>query len=160
MDREGEPSNTGGSPAPYAAAAHAATVLALSGRPETRFESIPKLLGRRIGGRLATRRRELRALAVESYLDGWINESSAAGVVRCRGAVTAEGAGRCAPLAMADEEQGHGELARAIVTWCFEQDPICVARALGRAHAGLERRPSISELGCRGASRRPVREES
>lgn len=120
---------------------HAATVELLAGRDAdcVTFGAIPALLGRRIGGgglaRVRSRRAELRRIAVESYLDGWLNEGRAAGELRKRAVHAASAVRRDALMTMADDEQRHADLAREIVTWCFEEEPMGVGRALASVAA-------------------------
>lgn len=111
---------------------HADTCVALSGGPATAFGPIPGLLGRRLGGWRRSRRAQLQGLATESFLDGWVNEGAAAALLRSRAQRAASPREAEALGAMAEDEQRHAELARAIVTWCFDQDPAGVGRALGR----------------------------
>jgi len=115
-----------GAPASLVADCHRAALEEIghahSVSPAGGFGPIPGLLGRRIAGRRRSRRGELRRIAVESLVDGWRNEGMAAARLRARGLHQ-----------MADEEQGHAELARRIVEWCFEQDPAGVGRALAKA---------------------------
>lgn len=102
-----------------------------AGDAGAQFGAIPALIGRRIGGWARSRRSQLQRIAVESFLDGWRNESAAAAALRSRAAepsLTDEQ--RADLLAMAEDEQGHAELARDIVTWCFDEDPAAVGRAL------------------------------
>lgn len=94
------------------------------------FGPIPGLWARRVGGLPATRRRRLCRIAVESYLDGWRNESAAAQRLRQRAEREPDAARRSALTAIAADEDGHADLARRIVTWCFEEDPAGVGRAL------------------------------
>lgn len=109
---------------------HASIVDGLAGRRRARFGAIPGLLGRRIGGRRGSRRGHLKRIAVESYLDGWVNEGTAAAHLRAR-AERAESVRERAQLgAMASDEQRHADLARDIVIWCFQEDPLHVGRAL------------------------------
>ncbi|HVF76639.1 MAG TPA: hypothetical protein VM938_16500 [Acidimicrobiales bacterium] len=108
---------------------HARQADALADRTRPRFGAIPELLGRRIGGSARSRRAQLRRIAVESFTDGWLNESAAAARLRQR-AEAATGDARATLLAMAADEDGHAELARDIVTWCFDEDPAAVGPAL------------------------------
>lgn len=75
---------------------------------------------------------EIVRLAVESYVDGVIGEAFAAGRLRCGGAGAPPGVG---PLLLrtARDEDGHADLARAIVRWCLAQHPVLVARSLEAA---------------------------
>ena len=120
---------------------HADTVEVLAGRDAggVRFGAIPGLLGRRIGGggvaRLRSRRAELRRIAVESYLDGWLNEGRAARELHGRAVHAASAVERDALMTMAEDEQRHADLARDIVTWCFEEEPVGVGRALASVAA-------------------------
>lgn len=109
---------------------HARTADAAAHRHRSRFGAVPGLLGRRIGGWSRSRRSQLRSLAVESFVDGWLNEGAAACRLRRRAAAAADPHERAALSAMADDEAGHARLAADIVTWCFEQDPARVGRAL------------------------------
>lgn len=116
---------------------HAATIEVLAAGGDTggvNFGAIPGLLGRRIGGggvaRVRSRRAELRRIAVESYLDGWLNEGRAARELRGRAVHAASPVERDALMTMAEDEQRHADLAREIVTWCFEEEPVGVGRAL------------------------------
>lgn len=111
---------------------HADACVALSGGPAMAFGPIKSLLGRRVGGWRWSRRAQLRALATDSFVDGWVNEGAGAALLRSR-AQRAASPGEAEVLeAMAEDEQRHAELARSIVTWCFEQDPAQVGRALAR----------------------------
>ncbi len=114
---------------------HASLCGALAGRPAASFGSIPGLLGRRLGGRRRSRRVQLQRLAVESFLDGWVNEGAAAAVLRRRAERAASPQDRLALRSMAEDEQRHADLARAVVTWCFDQEPAAVGRALGHVAA-------------------------
>jgi len=96
------------------------------------FGSIPGLLGRRLGGWRGSRRSQLRGLAVESFLDGWVNEGAAAALLRERAEDAASPDEKAALAAMAEDEQRHADLAKAVVTWCFDQEPAAVGRALGK----------------------------
>ena len=128
-----------GAPAGLVAACHAAALDEirhaslcddLGGRPPTTFGAIPGLLGRRLGGRRRSTRVQLRRLAVESFVDGWCNEGRAAAELRARAERAEAPEDRARLTSMADDEQRHADLARAIVTWCFDQDPRGVGRAL------------------------------
>jgi hypothetical protein len=114
---------------------HARSADELAGRSRTRFGAIPELLGRRIGGRSRSRRRELQRIAIESYLDGWLNEGAAAERLRRRAEAAATPEEQAVLAAMADDEWGHAELAREIVLWCFEEEPQVVGRALAAVAA-------------------------
>lgn len=109
---------------------HASVVDRLAGRERARFGAIPELLGRRVGGRHRTRRGQLQVIAVESYLDGWVNEGAAAARLRLRAEQAKSHEISLQLGAMADDEQRHADLGRAIVTWCFQEDPRRVGRAL------------------------------
>jgi hypothetical protein len=111
---------------------HASLCRSLGGTPDAGFGAIPHLLGRRLGGLRRSRRVQLRRLAVESFLDGWLNEGAAAAQLRQRADQAATSEEEATLRSMAEDEQGHAELARAVVTWCFEQDPVGVGRALAR----------------------------
>jgi hypothetical protein len=113
--------------------AHATTLDRLAGRDGSRFGAIPHLLGRRIGGRLRTRRRHLARIAVTSYRDGWLNEGLSAADMRARAELAATTEERRTFERIAAEERGHAELARDVALWCFEESPIAVGRALARA---------------------------
>lgn len=108
---------------------HARQADALADRHRAGFGAIPALLGRRIGGWNRSRRAQLRGIAVESFRDGWLNEGAAAALLRHR-AESAPSDRREILLAMAADEQGHAELAREIVLWCFDEDPSAVGPAL------------------------------
>ena len=108
---------------------HARQEDALARRDRGHFGAVPGLLGRRIGGLSRSRRAQVRRIAVESFVDGWRNEGAAAADLRRR-ADDATGQERSTLLAMAADEQGHAELARDIVLWCFEEEPEAVGRAL------------------------------
>ncbi|HUP84485.1 MAG TPA: hypothetical protein VM143_02350 [Acidimicrobiales bacterium] len=120
---------------------HASTVEVLAGRDAgaVRFGAIPGLLGRRIGGggvaRVRSRRAELRRIALESFLDGWLNEGRAARELQGRAIRAASADERDALMTMAADEQRHADLARDIVTWCFEEEPVGVGRALASVAA-------------------------
>jgi len=111
---------------------HAAACVALHGGQAAAFGAIPSLLGRRLGGWRRSRRAQLQGLAVESFLDGWVNEGAAAALLRERAEQAASAENGLVLAAMAEDEQRHAELARSIVTWCFGQDPTGVGRALAR----------------------------
>lgn len=111
---------------------HAATCDALAGHPATPFGAIPGLLGRPLGGWRRSRRVQLQRLAVESFLDGWVNEGAAAAELRDRAEHADSADDRAALEGMADDEQRHADLARSIVTWCFEEDPAAVGRVLAQ----------------------------
>jgi hypothetical protein len=111
---------------------HAAACVALGGGQPAAFGPIPSLLGRRLGGWRRSRRAQLQGLAVESFLDGWVNEGAAAALLRERAEQAAAPEEGAVLRAMAEDEQRHAELARSIVTWCFDQDPAGVGRALDR----------------------------
>lgn len=119
---------------------HARIVESLDGRDGAEFGAMPALLGRRVGGSRRRRRTVVRRLAVESYLDGWCNESRAAEALRERAARSATTHERDALLSMARDEERHAALARDIVEWCFSEDPGGVALAIadraGRPAAG------------------------
>jgi hypothetical protein len=112
--------------------AHARLLERLSGGDRTRFGPIPRLLGRRIGGRLATRRRRLARIAIESYRDGWLNEGASATDMHERAAAAATSVERQTFERIARDERRHAELGRDVVLWCFDEDPRCVGRALAR----------------------------
>jgi len=112
---------------------HASVCDALAGRPPSPFGAIPGLLGRRLGGWRRSRRIQLRRLAVESFLDGWVNEGAAAADLRERAERATSPEDEAELRSMAEDEQRHAELARSIVTWCFEEDPVAVGRALAAA---------------------------
>jgi len=116
---------------------HASAASALTGRAASPFGAMPGLLGHRLGGLRRSRRVQLRRLAVESFLDGWLNEGAGAADLRDRAARATSPEDRAALGAMADDEQRHAELGQAIVTWCFNEDPASVGRAL----AGVAPRP-------------------
>lgn len=115
---------------------HARSADALAGRGASRFGAVPELLGRRIGGRRRSRRVQLQRIAVESFTDGWLNEGAAAAELRRRAEAASSDEERAVLAAMADDEQGHAELARDIVTWCFDEDPAAVGRALASGLGG------------------------
>ncbi len=111
---------------------HAATLDRLAGRGSAPFGAIPHLLGRRIGGRLRSRRGHLARLAVESYRDGWLNEGASASDFEER-ARRAQSTGERRSLErIAADERSHAELGRDVVLWCFEESPQSVGRALAR----------------------------
>lgn len=110
---------------------HAETVDSLAGRRRhSGFGPIPRLLGRRVGTRTRSRRVEIRRLATESFVDGWLNEGQAACELRHRAARATSDHERRALTRMAADEQRHADLARDIVTWCFREEPRAVSRAL------------------------------
>lgn len=113
--------------------AHAGVLSRLSGGEKTEFGPIPHLLGRRLGGRMLTRRRRLARIAVESYRDGWLNEGASAADMedRARSATTA--GERHAFARIAGDERRHADLGRDVVLWCYDQEPRSVGRALARA---------------------------
>jgi len=111
---------------------HASVCERLAGRPPAPFGAIPGLLGRRLGGWRRSRPVQLQRIAVESFLDGWVNEGAAADELRGRAERADSPEEQAALRAMAADEQRHADLARAIVTWCFEQEPDAVGRALGQ----------------------------
>jgi len=111
---------------------HAASCVTLGGGQPAAFGPITSLLGRRLGGWRTSRRAQLQGLAVESFLDGWVNEGAAAALLRERAEQAASAEDGVVLGAMAEDEERHAELARSIVTWCFGQDPAGVGRALAR----------------------------
>ncbi len=113
--------------------AHATQLDRLSGGDRADFGPIPHLLGRRIGGRLATRRRRLARIALESYRDGWLNEGASVADMeeRARSAGTPEE--RRIFERIAGDERRHADLGRDVVLWCFGEDPGGVGRVLARA---------------------------
>lgn len=111
---------------------HASTCERLAGRPPSSFGAISGLLGRRLGGWRRSRRFQLQRLAVEFLVDGWRNEGAAAAQLRDRAETAASPQDRAALISMAEDEQRHADLARAIVTWCFDEEPVAVGRALAR----------------------------
>jgi hypothetical protein len=111
---------------------HARLCDELTGRPPSAFGAIRGLTGHRLGGWRRSRQAQLRALAVESFLDGWINEGAAAAQLRLRAAQAGQPSDRDRLLSMADDEQRHADLARSIITWCFEEEPAVVGRALAK----------------------------
>ncbi len=115
--------------------AHAAALDALSGGMRTGFGPIPHLLGRRIGGRLSTRRRRLARIALESYRDGWLNEGASAEDMDERAHSAPTPQERRAFKRIAGDERRHAELGRDVVLWCFGEDQRGVGRALERAQA-------------------------
>jgi hypothetical protein len=112
---------------------HATTLDRLAGRDGSRFGPIPHLLGRRIGGRLRSRRRHLARIALTSYRDGWLNEGRSAADMEARAQTAERAQEREAFARIAAEERGHADLARDVVLWCFEESPRAVGRALARA---------------------------
>ena len=110
---------------------HASLCDSLAGWSATSFGAIPGLVGHRLGGWRRSRRAQLRRLAVESFLDGWLNEGAAAAQLRDRADEAASHEDRARLRSMAEDEQRHADLARAIVTWCFDEDPAGVGQALG-----------------------------
>ncbi|HEX2040407.1 MAG TPA: hypothetical protein VHF47_11825 [Acidimicrobiales bacterium] len=117
---------------------HARSADRLAGRGPSRFGAIPKLLGRRVGGWTRSRRKQLQRIAVESFVDGWLNESAAAERLRRRADAASTAEEQAILFAMADDEAGHAELARAIVTWCLEEEPTAVGRALAPVVAQVD----------------------
>ena len=111
---------------------HAAVCETLAGRPTTAFGAMPGLLGRRLGGWRRSRTVQLRSIAVESFVDGWRNEGAAAAELRERAERATAPEEQAELRAMAADEQRHADLARAIVTWCFDEEPVAVGRALGK----------------------------
>lgn len=114
---------------------HATVLDRLSGGERTGFGPIPHLLGRRIGGRLSTRRRRLARIALESYRDGWLNEGASAAEMeeRARSASTPEE--RRAFERIAGDERRHADLGRDVVLWCFGEAPGGVGRVLARVQS-------------------------
>jgi hypothetical protein len=112
---------------------HATALARLAGRDGSRFGAIPRLLGRRIGGRLRRRRGHLARIAVMSYRDGWLNEGLSAADMEARAQRAETSEERRAFERIAAEEHGHAELGRDVVLWCFEESPRAVGRALARA---------------------------
>jgi hypothetical protein len=78
------------------------------------------------------RRSELARIAAESFTDGWRNESAAAAALRRRAASAAAASDRDVLSQMADDEARHADLARRIVMWCHNEEPVAVAKALAR----------------------------
>lgn len=113
--------------------AHATTLDRLAGGDGSHFGAIPHLLGRRIGGRLRSRRRHLASIALASYRDGWLNEGLSASDMEARAENAASPDERRTFERIAAEERGHAELGRDVVLWCFEESPVSVGRALARA---------------------------
>ena len=113
--------------------AHATALDRLAGGDGSRFGAIPKLLGRRIGGRFRRRRGHLARIAVMSYRDGWLNEGLSAADMEARGQRAKNSEERRALERIAAEERGHAELGRDVVLWCYEESPRAVGRALARA---------------------------
>lgn len=111
---------------------HASVCDDLAGRPPSPFGAIPGLLGRPLGGWRRSRRVQLQRIAVESFLDGWVNEGAAAAELRERAERASTPEDQARLNAMADDEQRHADLARSIVTWCVDQDPAAVSRALAQ----------------------------
>lgn len=115
--------------------AHATLLDRLSGGERAAFGPIPHLLGRRIGGRSATRRRRLARIALDSYRDGWLNEGASAADMeeRARSAGTPEE--RRVFERIAGDERRHADLGRDVVLWCFGEEPGGVGRVLAGAQA-------------------------
>jgi hypothetical protein len=109
---------------------HAELTDRLAGRSDVRRE-IRGLRGRRISSPLRSRSREIAAIALESYVDGWLNESAAAAELRVR-AANARDDHAAAYEQMAADEDGHAELARDVVLWCASEAPEAVGRRLRR----------------------------
>ena len=109
---------------------HARIASRLAGEPHAWFGAMPGLLGRRISRRWRSRRAEISSIAVESFLDGWVNEGAAAAALRVEAESLERAEDRAALHAVADEEEGHAALARDIVTWCLDEEPVAVGRAL------------------------------
>jgi hypothetical protein len=109
---------------------HASVCEQLAGRPAAAFGAIPGVLGHRLGGWRRSRRVQLQRLAAESFVDGWVNEGAAAAQLRERAGEASSAADEVALRRMADDEQRHADLARDIVTWCFDEEPVAVGRAL------------------------------
>ncbi len=112
--------------------AHATVLDRRSGGQGTQFGAMPSLLGRRIGHRIATRRGRLSRIAVESYLDGWLNEGASAADMDQRAQSAPTPAERRAFEKIAGDERRHADLGRDVVLWCFEEDSRGVGRALAR----------------------------
>ncbi|MDQ4089925.1 MAG: ferritin-like domain-containing protein [Actinomycetota bacterium] len=110
--------------------AHAVALDRLSGGDRARYGPIPHLLGRRIGGRMSTRRRRLARIAVESFRDGWLNEGASAADMEARAQTAKTPAERRAFERIAGDERRHAKLGRDVVLWCFDEDPRGVGRAL------------------------------
>lgn len=115
--------------------AHAGVLDGIAGDGRRGFGPIPQLLGRRIGTRLSTRRRRLARMAVESYLDGWLNEGASAADMEHRAHAAATPAEQRAFARIAGDERRHAELGRDVVLWCFDEEPRSVGRALARVGA-------------------------
>lgn len=111
---------------------HATALARLAGRDGDRFGAIPHLLGRRIGGRLRSRRRLLARIAATSYQDGWINEGLSAAEMAVRAEKAESTDDRHAFERIAAEERTHAELGRDVVLWCFQESPRSVGHALAR----------------------------
>jgi hypothetical protein len=112
--------------------AHAIALDRLAGRDGSRFGAIPRLLGRRIGGRFRRRRGHLARIALMSYRDGWLNEGLSAADMEARAQTAKSSEERRAFEQIAAEERGHAELGRDVALWCFEESPRAVGRALAR----------------------------
>ncbi len=116
---------------------HAAAEDRIEGRTRVDFGPIDGLRGRRIGGgrtwgRARSLSKMISTLAVESFVDGWVNESRAAADLRAR-AANADERAAVVLFQMARDEDGHAVLARDIVTWCMDARPMAVGRALALA---------------------------
>ena len=116
--------------------AHATALDRLAGGERAGFGPIPHLLGRRVGGRMSTRRRRLARIAVESYRDGWLNEGTSAADMARRAGSAGTPAERHMFERIAADERRHADLGRDVVLWCFDEDPRGVGRALARVQGG------------------------
>lgn len=76
--------------------------------------------------------RLLERIAVDSFLDGWINEGAAAVQLHDRAERADDPGDRLTLLQVAADEERHAQLARDIVVWCHRQAPARVGRALAR----------------------------
>ncbi len=81
---------------------------------------------------------DLATLAVESLLDGAVNEGLAAAAARASLAVAIDEQERAALRTIARDEARHAKLAESIVAWCFEVGGARVADALLAALARVD----------------------
>lgn len=109
---------------------HTAVTDRLESRVNVTSRAIPALRGRRVGSRLRSRRVEIARIAIESYVDGWLNESRAAAALHSKADSAKIETQDLAYREMALDEERHAALARDVVLWCAAQAPHQVGRAL------------------------------
>jgi hypothetical protein len=123
------------------------------------FELASAYRGERVGpGRFEAARRapvdgELRALAIETFLDGCIGETAAAHHAEVASSLAQDPQVATALAAIAEDEKRHAALAWSIVAWCVRQGAVSVAElAAIAATAGSADATPITrdDLACHG----------